>query len=54
MNGAVQGEATTTAKTPVKNDSRDSFFTCAKEPKLPKLDPKTKLLMNMKPNATNK
>ena len=31
MKGAVQGEATTTAKMPVRKDSRDSFFTWAIE-----------------------
>ena len=35
IKGAVQGEATTTAKIPVKKDSNDSFLTFTKEFKLP-------------------
>ncbi len=35
IKGAVQGEATTTAKMPVKKDSNDSLLTFTKEFKLP-------------------
>jgi hypothetical protein len=50
----VQGEATITAKTPVRKDSRESLLFKDIELNLAKLLPSTILLMKIKPKITNK
>ena len=54
IKGAVQGEATITARTPVKNEDKKSFRFFARDPKFAKLLPITILLINTIPMATNR
>jgi hypothetical protein len=54
IKGAVQGEATITARTPVKKEDRKSVLFLARDPKFAKLLPKTILPINTIPMATNR